>query len=250
MGDGLVALDPTLSVLAWSSLAAFAAGLGIFPRALRGRMPLTMLGWANALAAGLMLGVAYVLLTEGLRDDIVFGALGAVLGLAFVQLTHALTGTAELDLNAIDEVGSAYGYQVVLVNTLHAASEGVAIGVAMVVSVPFGISTAVALALHNIPEGMVLTEILAGRGVRLIHAAALAVAANLNQVLLAVVTFAVVGAAPALLPWVLGFAVGALVQLVLAELLPESYRQAGHTSIAVVALLAMGMVVALGGVAP
>lgn len=246
----MVDLDPTLTVLAWASLAALSAGLGVLPRAVHGRMPLKVLGWGNALAAGLMLGVAYVLLTEGLQDGIVFGAIGAVAGLAFVQLTHALTGTAELDLNALDEVDPAYGYQVVLVNTLHAAYEGVAIGTAMIVSVPFGISTAVALALHNVPEGMILTEILAARRVRLLHAAALAVATNLNQVLLAVVTFAVVGAAPALLPWALGFAVGALVQLVLAELLPESYRQAGHTSIAVVALLAMGMVVALGGVAP
>ena len=78
-------------------------------------------------------------------------------------------------------------------------------------------------------------------------AAALAVATNLNQVLVAVVTFAVVGAAPFLLPWALGFAVGALVQLVLVELLPESYRVAGYTSIAVVASIAMGMVVLLEG---
>jgi zinc transporter ZupT len=109
---------------------------------------------------------------------------------------------------------------------------------------------AVALAIHNIPEGMVLAEILPGRGVRTVHAAALAVAANINQVLVAVVTFAVVTAAPAAQPWALGIAVGALLQLVLDELLPESYHQAGHTSIALVALLAMGMVVGLAGVAP
>lgn len=243
-------LDPILTVLLWSSIAAFSAGLGVLPRALLGRLPLPVLGWANAVSAGLMLGVAYLLLTEGLQDGALFGALGALLGLAFVHLTHVLTATADLDLNALDEVGPAYGYQVVLVNTLHAAYEGIAIGVALSISMPFGISTAIALALHNVPEGMILTEILSGRGVRLFHAAALAVAANLNQVLLAVVTFAVVGAAPALFPWALGFAVGALLQLLLAELLPESYRQAGNTSIAVVALLAMGLVVALGGVTP
>src|SRR3970282_1606429 len=137
------------------------------------------------------------------------------------------------------------GYQVVLVNTLHAGHEGVAIGAAMLVSLHFGISMAMALAVHNIPEAMVLTSILAGRGVRVHHAAALAVAANVNQVLVAVVTFAVVGALPALFPWAVGFAVGALIYLVLAELLPESYQQAGHTSIALVTLVAKGIVVAL-----
>jgi zinc transporter ZupT len=64
-----------------------------------------------------------------------------------------------------------------------------------------------------------------------------------------VVTYSVLVALPALDPWILGFAVGSLLYLVLHELLPESYRQAGHTSIAVVTLVAMGMVVALGGAA-
>jgi len=117
----------------------------------------------------------------------------------------------------------------------------------MLVSLHFGISMALALAVHNIPEAMVLTSILAGRGVRVRHAAALAVAVNANQVLVAVVTFAVVGALPFVFPWAAGFAVGGLIYLVLAELLPESYRQSGHTGIALVTLVAMGIVVALGG---
>jgi hypothetical protein len=45
-------------------------------------------------------------------------------------------------------------------------------------------------------------------------------------------------------------AVGALLYLVMAELLPHCYRQAGHTSIALVAILSMGMVVLLAGGAP
>jgi len=147
-------------------------------------------------------------------------------------------------------VGPAYGYQVFLVNTLHAAYEGVAIGTAMIVSLPFGIATALALAVHNVPEAMVFTTILRERGVRVSHCAFLAVATQLNQVLLGVVTFAVVAALPGLAPWTSGFAVGSLLYLVLVELLPESYRQAGHTSIALVTLVSMGMVLALGGGVP
>jgi len=246
----LASLDPILTVLLWSSVAAFAAALGVVPQALRGRLALRVLGWSNALAAGLMLGVAYSLMAAGLVDGAVEGAVGALVGVAFVRVVHAVTGTAELDLNKLDELDPAYGYQVVLVNTFHGAYEGVAIGVAMLVSLPFGVSMALALAVHNVPEAMVLTSILAGRGVRLVHAAPLAVATNLNQVLLSVVTVAVVGALPVLLPWALGFAVGALFYLVLVELLPESYHQAGNTSIALVTLVAMGIVVALGGGGP
>ena len=243
------ALDPTLAVLVFSSVAAFAAGLGSLPQALMGRLPLRLLGWSNALAAGLMLGVAYALLDVGLPDrtTVVQGGVGALLGLGLVRAAHLLTGTEGMDLNRLDEADPAYGYQVVLVNALHATPEGVAIGAAMLVSLHFGISMALALAVHNIPEAMVLTSVLAGRGVKVRYAATLAVAVNANQVLVAIVTFAVVGALPFLFPWAVGIAVGALVYLVLAELLPESYKQAGHTGIALVTLVAMGIVVALGG---
>jgi len=240
-------LDPTLTVLLYASVAAFAAALGVVPLALRDDLPTTFLGWANALAAGLMLGVAYALLAEGLDERAIPGAAGAVLGLAFVRLTHAAAGTENLDLNQLDELAPEYGYQVMLVNMLHGAYEGVAIGAAMAVALPFGVSMALALAVHNIPEAMVLTAILSHRGVTLPRATGLAVAANGNQVLVAVVTFALVGALPALLPWALGFAVGALIYLVLSDLLPESYHQSGHTTIALVTLVAMGIVVALGG---
>jgi zinc transporter ZupT len=243
-------LDPTLTVLLYSSVAAFAAGLGVIPQAVLGRLALPILGWSNALAGGLMLGVAYSLLSLGLQSGPVMGGVGALIGVAFVRIVHAVTGTDDLDLNQLDELDPAYGYQVVLVNSLHGAYEGVAIGVAMLVSLPFGISMALALAVHNIPEAMVLTAIVRERGLPFLNALALAVATNVNQVLLAVVTFAVVGALPVLFPWAVGFAVGALVYLVLAELLPESYHQAGHTSIALVTLVAMGIVVALGGGAP
>jgi zinc transporter ZupT len=243
-------LDPILIVLLYASLAAFAAALGVVPHAMAGRLPLRVLGWANALASGLMLGVAYSLFSVEFSAGLLGGGLGALLGVLFVRLVHASTGTTDLDLNQLDELDPAYGYQVVLVNTFHSAYEGVAIGVAMLVSLPFGVSMAAALAIHNIPEAMILTAIVAGRGLSLSHAAALAVATNLSQVLLAVVTFAVVGALPVLLPWAVGFAVGALIYLTLAELLPESYREAGHTSIALVTLIAMGIVVALGGAGP
>jgi len=138
-----------------------------------------------------------------------------------------------------------YGYQVILVNTLHAAHEGVAIGAAMAVNLPFGILMALALAVHNIPEATILGTIISGRGMRLPKVAIIAIATNSQQVLLALVTYLVTFQFPFVLPWALGFAVGSLIYLVLVELLPESYRQAGHTSIALVALVAMCIVVLL-----
>lgn len=239
--------DPVIAVLAASSAAATVACLGVVPQALMGRLATPVLGWGNALASGLMLGVAYSLTTVQPDAEVLMGGGGAVLGMVFVRVTHIFAGVEDLDLNELGELDPAYGYQLFVVNTLHAAYEGVAIGVAMIVSLPFGLAMAVALAVHNIPEAMIFTAVLRERGVKVLHSAVLAVATNLNQVLLAVVTYSVLVALPDLRPWALGFAFGSLVYLVLDELLPESYRQAGHTSIALVTLVAMGIVVALGG---
>jgi zinc transporter ZupT len=241
-------MNPTLSVLLYSGLAAAAAALGALPLALRGRLPIAWIGWANAAAAGLMLGVAHALLSAGMDRDAVRVAVGAAVGVAFIAFTHRATGTGDLDLNRLDERRPEYGYQVLLVGALHAAAEGVAIGSAMALLPSFGAFTAAAIAVHNVPEATILAAILTSRGVRRRDAAALAVAADVNQVLLAVVTFALVTAAPALLPWTVGFAVGALVYLVMAELLPEAYRQTGRTSIALATILAMTIVVLLNSV--
>ncbi|MGH7540263.1 MAG: ZIP family metal transporter [Gemmatimonadota bacterium] len=240
-------VNPTLIVLLYSSLAAGVSAAGVLPLLGRDRIPTVAIGWANALASGLMLGAAYLLMAAGLDYDAWIGGLGAALGIAYVWFTHAAAGTEELDLNRVDETSEVYGYKVLLVNTLHSTPEGIAIGAAAMVNVPFGIFVALAMAVHNIPEATALSAILRARGVRLRHAAGLAVMTNVTQVLLAVVTFAVLLAAPGSLPWTLGFAVGSLIYLVVSELLPESYRQAGHTTIALLTIAAMGIVVLLGG---
>lgn len=242
--------DPTLAVLLYSGLALLSAGFGAIPVAFRQRLPRSWLGWANAVAAGLMLGVAYILMAAGLPRMPAVGAAGALLGIAFLYWTHGVAGTQELDLDRLGDPAPDYGYRLLLVNTLHAAPEGIAIGVAMTLSPSLGVFMALAIAVHNVPEAAVLAAVLKSRGLTLFQAAGAAMATRISQVLFAVTTFAVVVAAPALAPWALGVAVGALLYLVMAELLPHSYRQAGHTGIALVAIVAMGMVVLLAAGAP
>ena len=239
---------PLLQVFAYALGAAATAALGVLPQAVTGRLSVRLLGWSNALAAGLMLGVAYALMDRGLADSVLPGAVAALAGMIVAGLSHHLTGTEDLDLNRLDDLQPAYGYQVVLVNFVHSAFEGIAIGAAMLVSFGFGASMTAVLAVHNVPEAMVLIAVLRSRGVGAAHATALAVVARSGQVLLAVSVFALASASATTAPWLIGFAVGGLLQLLLEELLPESYRQAGPTSIALVTLVAMGMVVALEGV--
>ena len=242
-------MSPILTILLGSSVAAAAAAAGALFLIGRDRPPSAWLGWANAVAAGLMLGAAYAITVDGFDTGVVAAAIGASLGAILVAATHRFAGTGEMDLNRLAEQPASYGYQVLLVQGMHGAWEGIAIGVAAVLDLRFGIFMAGVFLVHNVAEAMILCAVLRGRGVRLSQAAVLAVFSNVGQVLLAVVTMAVVSAAPAVTPWVIGFAVGSLVHLVLVELLPEAYREAGSGSIALVTSLAVGVIALLQGIA-
>jgi len=241
-------MDLVLVVLAAATAAALAAALGVLPLLARPSPPAAWLAWANALAAGMMLAAAFALAEPVQGPASGAFALGAVVGIMFIHGSRTFSQTEGLSLNRLDEAAPEYGYEVLLVGSLHSAAEGVAIGAAMASDPAFGVFVAVALALHNVPEGTLLAAVFRSRGVSLARAAALTVVANLGQVVLAVMSFAVVAAAPAALPWALGFAAGALIYLVMVDLLPESYVGAGPTSIAVAVILAMWAFSLLHGV--
>jgi len=240
-----VPVDRTLVTLAYATLAAAVSALGVGPFAFGRRPPRTQIGLANALAAGLMLGAAYILVSEGLTGPAAPGAAGAVLGILFVYGSHAFAGTTDLRLNLADEKSPEYGYKIVVVNSLHSASEGIAIGVAMFLELRLGIFMALALAVHNVAEATALCSVLVPRGVSNLRAAALSVLTNVSQPLLAVTTYAVLIAAPTILPPTLGFAVGAIIYLTVVELLPEAYAEAHEVGIAVTAAVAMSAVALL-----
>ncbi|MFL5578754.1 MAG: ZIP family metal transporter [Gemmatimonadaceae bacterium] len=223
-------MPPAATLLAWTALAALAAGLGALVGARR--PPLALLGWANAAASGLMLGVGYTVMEAGVRMAAIGATLGAAAGVLLMHLVRVESTALRSEVAA---------------SAMHSAAEGIAIGAAAAAATPLGLVLAGTLALHNVGEGAVLGAALAERGVRPNRAAGLATVARLGQPVLAAATFALLATASALLPWVLGAAFGALLYLVLAELLPASYGQVGRTSIALVVILAAGIVALLGG---
>ena len=232
-------MEPVLVVLASSAGAAAAAALGVLPLIGRRLPPAAWMGWSNALAAGLMTASAFALLEPRLVDSAPVLAVASAVGILFIHATRLFFGTGELALNRLDDPSEKYGYEVLLVASVHSTAEGVAIGAAMASSVPFGLVVALAMALHNIPEGALLAAVFRAGDAGLARAGTLAVISNLGLVLMAVTTFAVVREVPAALPWTLGFAAGALIYLVMTDLLPDSYREAGATSIAMAVILAL-----------
>ena len=192
-----------------------------------------------------MLGLGFVLMSEALQGEAIFAVLGGGLGVGYTWWTQRYPGTDRLDTHPDHEVGLDSGYKTILQSALHAASEGVAIGVAMTVHVPLGIFMAVALAVHNVGEGMALTAVLRQRGMTVGESAGLCVVTNVTQPLFAIVAFALAPALGTLLPAALGFAAGALVFLVLTELAPASYERASRTLVATLMSIAAAAVVFL-----
>jgi len=227
--------DPILVALVYGSLAALAAALGALPFSRERKEAPLLVGSAYALAGGVMVGAGYLLGIAGLDRGTLSSASGALIGVVLSFWTLRFTSHEEEPPEGEQAESKAdldTGYRVLLQNTLHSASEGVAIGVALAVSTAFGIFVALALGLHNIAEGTVLAGILRRRGMGVGECAGLAVVTKLSQPLMAVTTLVLLAASPSLLPAVLGFAAGSLLFLVLAELAPGAYDLAGRELVA------------------
>jgi ZIP family zinc transporter len=240
------------TLLLWSFLAALAAGVG----AALGTRPWVAergVGWASAVAAGLMLGTGYVLLTTGQSIAPAATLLGAAIGLVIMRMLDGVPLTAPgaptTAISARVSAPPAHDAGAILASALHSAAEGVAIGAAAAVGASIAQFLLLTLAIHNISEGAVLGIRLRRNGGRTLIVAGVAVIARSSQPLCAVSMLLLAAAAPWLLPWCIGASFGALLYLIVAELLPQSYREVGRTGIAVVVSLAAGMV-ALMGVAP
>lgn len=240
--------EPILTVLLFSVAAAAAAPFGVIPYTILDKVPLPWLSGAYALASGFMLGVGYILMAHGLLgQEALPPILGAVVGVGYTWWTHRFSGIPDIEIQASGPPDEVKEFKIIVLSGLHSASEGVAIGVAMTINLHLGVFTALALAIHNGAEAMALTWVLNRRHVRLGHSAVLCIFTNVPQVLLAVSTFAVVSAAPAVLPWAIGFASGAMVYLVLTELLPSSYQYGRHTHVSLIVSFSAGGLVLLEG---
>ena len=98
---------------------------------------------------------------------------------------------------------------IVGVMTVHSFTEGVAIGVSFETAETLDV-IALAIAVHDVPEGLAISLVLVPRGVTVRRAAAWSVFSSLPQPLMAVPAFVFVKTFEPLLPIGLGFAAGAM----------------------------------------
>lgn len=234
-------------VLLYASATAVATGLGAVPFFFVRTISDRVIAWSNALAAGLMLGASFGLVAEGTAYGRPQTLVGALIGVLFILITQRILGDENEEEVVVEAVqGNAGGKTMLLmvvVMTVHSFSEGVAVGVSFGGGITLATVITVAIAIHNIPEGVAISAVLRPQGVSTLKCAGWSIFSSLPQPLMAVPAFLFVETFRAVLPYGLGFAAGAMVYMVLVELLPEAFHQGRRAAVATLAsVAAIGMV--------
>lgn len=224
-------------------ITALATGLGALPLLSSRVSGRNALGIANALASGVMLAASVSLVLEGQDRSSARTTLGLLAGVVFILVLSRLLHAPheELALGSLRGEDAVKALLIVAVMTVHSVAEGVGVGAAFGGGETLGILIAIAIAVHNIPEGLAISLVLVPRGTSVGAAAGWSIFSSLPQPLLAVPAFLFVDAFTSILPIGLGFAAGAMVWMVLGELLPEALETAPARVVALAGGIAFTM---------
>ena len=242
-----------MQVFWFSWITAISTGLGAAPWLFVKRVPDAWLGVSNALAAGMMISASIGLIVEGalepppVSDDMALddqhallqlqetpawarAAAGVALGWVFIVCTNKFLEKYEhLKFGGLSGMDARKMLLIVAVMTLHSFTEGVAIGVSF--GGPrghsFGVFISMALAIHNVPEGLATSLVLIPRKVSVLQASLWSVLTSIPQPIMAVPAYLAVQEFLPFLPIGLGFAGGAMLYVAIFELLSEAAEELG-----------------------
>lgn len=238
------------STLAWILASGLATLLGgalllAFPKP-SGRTLDMLLGFT----AGVMLGATiFSLLVPALDDgetaEVLTGFVlgGVVLAVLDVALPHAHARFAERRrVPAERQEPERRAFLLLAALTIHNVPEGLAVGVAFAAGGPeLGIPIALGIGIQNVPEGFAAAAPLIAAGTRRRTAAGVAGLTGLVEPPAALAAFAAVELVSGALPIALGFAAGAMLYVIVDELIPESH--AGRHELEATLALLLGFVV-------
>jgi ZIP family zinc transporter len=214
-----------VEVLIVASLTALATGVGVLPFGVFPRASDRWPGIATAAASGMMLSASvFALADKALRlGNAVEVSVGMIAGAAFFAWSARLVTARGWRLADWSETDSRQPIVVLATMFVHSIPEGVAIGVGYATGeLRFGLLLAIAIAVHNVPEGTAVALPLRANGASLWSCFWYAVLTSIPQPIVAVPAFLLTSYAQPLVAPSLGFAGGAMIFLVVAELLPES----------------------------
>lgn len=234
---------PTVALVFVAALiTALATGLGALPllwsRVSEGKW----LAMGNAIAAGLMLAACYSLIAEGFAVDQLRTLGGILLGVGgIVMANRFLHRHGEVSIAQVQGADARKILLIVGIMTAHSAAEGIGVGVAYGGSRDLGDFITLAIALHNVPEGLAISLIMVPRGATVLRAALWSIFSSLPQPLLAIPAFLFVLSFEPWLPVGLGIAAGAMLWMVFSELLPEASEVAKSETVGVIVTVAFAL---------
>jgi zinc transporter ZupT len=177
--------------------------------------------------------------------DLMFGVF--IGGMFMLSATWLLESRQDFDLLSLRKVGGARSVLIVLAMTTHSLPEGIAIGVGYGTGESdIGLAVAIAIAIHNIPEGLAIALALRPAGVSTTRCVWWSIFSSLPQPLAAVPSAWAVWLFKPLLPGAMGFAAGAMLFLVISELLPEASEKAGKVRAPVAFLIGVILMMFVG----
>ncbi|MGD8328754.1 MAG: ZIP family metal transporter [Acidobacteriota bacterium] len=218
-------MSPVLLVFIYGLITAATTALGALPFAFVKRISNRTVAYANSIAAGLMLGACFQLVVEGSGYGHVQTGAGALLGVGFILLAQRFLAERDVEIEEVQSADARRMILIVVVMTVHSMAEGIAVGAAFGGGRDLAILITAAIAVHNIPEGLAISAVLRPRGTSILKCAWWSFFSSIPQPLLAVPAFLFVEAIQPALPYGLGFAAGAMIFMVLVELLPEAYEE-------------------------
>ena len=181
--------------------------------------------------------------------------MGFLTGALFLWASDKLVSRS---LGRVESGGVRRIILLVLSITIHNIPEGLAVGVAFgalqqgcsTESLMGAVSVAVGIGLQNFPEGAAVSLPMKSQGVSRRKAFLCGAASGVVEPIFGLLTVLVAGSITGIMPWVLSFAAGAMIYVVVEELIPEAqlgeHSHAGTASVMAGFLVMMLLDVLLG----
>lgn len=178
-------------------------------------------------------------------------SIGFLLGIVFLLVLDSVIPHMHLESEKPEGVKSKLKKTTMMVFavTLHNIPEGMAVGVTFAgaligntgITMAGAISLAIGIAIQNFPEGAIISMPLKSEGVSKSKAFLYGTLSGIVEPIGAIITILLTNAVVPILPYLLSFAAGAMIYVVVEELIPES--QAGeHSNIGTIGV-AIGFVI-------
>lgn len=188
---------------------------------------LKVVPWAISYAVGTLLGVSLLaLLPQALERLPARTALGTLLCgvLAFFLLEKLVLWRHCHDTRECEVHTSSAASLVIVGDAFHTFVDGTVIAAAVLTSIPLGITTALAVATHEIPQEVGDVAILLRAGFSRGRAFTLNLLSGIGGILGAIGMLAASHSMPNLLPYVLAFAAGNFLYVAMSDLIPDLHR--------------------------